>query len=88
MTTTNNEPRNSAVLSNDGLSDGRAAHIAWESDGGQENECDAERRLADDAEDSGADMQAWREGWFERSDAWRDEIGHESDNAKVKGGGQ
>lgn len=69
------------VLSTAQLSDGRTAHVAWESVHGRENECVAEHRLADVAEDAGADMKAWWGGWFERSDEWRDEIGHESNNA-------
>lgn len=63
------------------LSDGHAAHVAWESVRGTENEIDAERRIADEAEANGADMKQWWEGWLYRSDLWRDEIGHESDNA-------
>jgi hypothetical protein len=62
------------------LSDGNAAHVAWESVRGPENEIDAERRIADEAEANGADMKQWWEGWLYRSDLWRDEIGHESDN--------
>lgn len=69
-----------AVGSTAGLSDGRAAHIAWEAVRGDENECDAEQRIADDAAATGADMKTWWDGWFERSDEWRDEIGYESDN--------
>ncbi|MCQ9375147.1 hypothetical protein NMQ14_12885 [Methyloversatilis sp. XJ19-13] len=63
------------------VGDGRAAHMAWEAVRGGENECDAERRLAADAEDACVDMEAWWGGWFERSDEWRDEIGHELDNS-------
>lgn len=58
---------------------GRAAHVAWEARRGpNDNECDVERELAELARESGADMKAWHEGWFERSDEWRDEIGHDA----------
>lgn len=60
---------------------GGAAHRAWEAVRGDENECDAELRLAADAQDAGADMEAWWGGWFERSDEWRDEIGYELNNS-------
>lgn len=36
-----------AVCSTAGLSDGPAAHIAWEAVRGDENECDAEKRIAE-----------------------------------------
>lgn len=65
------------------LSDGHAAHVAWESVRRPENEIDAERRLAEEAEASGAQMKEWWDGWLYRSDLWRDEIGHESDNTEV-----
>ena len=64
-----------AVGSTAGLSDGWAAHIAWEAVRGDENECDAEQRIANDVKAAGADMDVWWRGWFGRSDAWRDEIG-------------
>lgn len=64
-----------AVGSTAGLSDGRAAHIAWEASRGAENECDAEQRIADEIKAAGADIDAWWRGWFDRSDEWRDEIG-------------
>lgn len=53
---------------------GYRAHLAWERTRTDENECDAERRLSDSAEQRGADMKQWWSGWFERSDEWRDEI--------------
>jgi hypothetical protein len=56
---------------------GYVAHLEWEKSRGSENECDAETRIADEAKAAGGDMTKWWEGWFERSDAWRDEIGHE-----------
>ena len=55
---------------------GRTAHVKWEQERAQENECDAERELAQSAADTGVDMSRWWGGWFERSDEWRDEIGH------------
>jgi hypothetical protein len=52
---------------------GREAHEIWERTRGDENECDAERRFREDTEHS----TEWWNGWLERSDAWRDEIGHD-----------
>lgn len=65
------------------LSDGRAAHLAWEETRSSENECDAEERLADAADDAGANMALWWAGWFERSDEWRDEIGFEAEPSEL-----
>jgi hypothetical protein len=56
---------------------GYAAHIEWEKVRGDENECDAEKRLSEIAESAGLAIKEWWDGWFMRSDAWRDEIGHE-----------
>ncbi len=52
--------------------EGRAAHDEWERDRGTENECDAESRFK-------GMSSAWWSGWFDRSDEWRDEIGHETE---------
>lgn len=61
---------------------GRQAHKEWERTRGNENECDAESRLRHDGQrrERGRD---WWEGWFERSDEWRDEIGHDADASGV-----
>jgi hypothetical protein len=79
-----NNDTNTAPLAHVGstaeLSDGHAAHVAWEGVRGSENECVAERRIAEEVEAAGADMKRWWDGWLYRSDLWRDEIGHESDN--------
>lgn len=53
---------------------GVAAHVAWEAIRKDRNECDAEEDIADQVTDQGVDMGSWWQGWFERSDAWRDEI--------------
>ena len=60
---------------------GREAHKIWERTRGDENECDAERRFREDTEHS----TEWWNGWLERSDKWRDEIGHESDTSNAQG---
>lgn len=52
---------------------GRAAHLAWEASRAGENECDAERRLRGEHQ-----APEWWQGWLERSDEWRDEIGHDT----------
>lgn len=57
--------------------DGRVDHLCWEKTRGEENETDAEKRMADEAQGRGADMKAWWSEWFARSDEWRDEIGHD-----------
>jgi hypothetical protein len=62
-----------SILNNPGY----VAHRNWEQSRGSENECDAERRIAADVKATGADMPEWWKGWFERSDEWREEIGHE-----------
>lgn len=54
---------------------GSAAHREWEQVRGQENECEAERRLAEQAIEAGVNMPAWWDAWFERSDEWREENG-------------
>jgi hypothetical protein len=59
--------------------DGRVDHLRWEKARRNENECDAEKRMAEEAQSRGADMKAWWSEWFERSDDWRDEIGHDCD---------
>ena len=59
----------------DGTSDGRKAHVDWESVRGNENECDAESRIR---HSGGVRSRAWWDAWFERSDEWRDEVGHEA----------
>ena len=59
----------------DGTSDGRKAHVDWEAVRGTENECDAERRIR---HSGGVLSRSWWDAWFERSDEWRDEIGHEA----------
>lgn len=46
---------------------GRAAHVRWERSRTDENECDAESRMRKRDKHS----KAWWEGWFERSDEWR-----------------
>ena len=56
-------------------------HHRWERVRGSENECDAERRLAEEAAARGADMKAWWQQWFMRSDEWQDEIGHDADGS-------
>lgn len=66
-----------AVGSTAGLAGGRAAHEKWERTRGDENECAAEKRLRDEAAESGETIPVeWWHGWIERSDEWRDEIGH------------
>ena len=55
----------------DGTSDGRKAHVDWESVRGNENECDAESRIR---HSGGVRSRAWWDGWFERSDEWREEV--------------
>ena len=50
---------------------GYLAHKQWEATRGDQNECDAER--ARRVQRRPAD---WWGGWLERSDEWRDEIGH------------
>jgi len=57
--------------------DGRVDHLRWEKSRGHENECDAEKRMAEEAQARGADIRQWWNEWFERSDEWRDEIGHD-----------
>jgi len=52
-------------------------HYRWERARGSVSEVDGERRMAEDALERGADMTKWWLQWLERSDAWRDEIGHE-----------
>ncbi len=59
----------------DGTSDGRKAHVDWEAVRGNENECDAESRIR---HSGGVRSRAWWDAWFERSDEWRDEVGHEA----------
>ena len=60
-----------------GLAGGRAAHEQWERARGEENECDAEKRLHEEVSESGNTMPIeWWHGWLERSDEWRDEIEH------------
>lgn len=54
---------------------GFAAHREWEKIRTNENECEAERRLAGMAIEAGVDMSKWWDAWFERSDEWREEIG-------------
>jgi hypothetical protein len=56
---------------------GEVDHYRWERVRGNENECDAERRLSKEAEVGGANMREWWQQWFERSDEWRAEIGHD-----------
>lgn len=60
-----------------GLAGGRAAHEQWERTRGDENECDAEKRLHEEVSESGNTIPIeWWHGWLERSDEWRDEIEH------------
>ncbi len=60
-----------------GLAGGRAAHEQWERARGEENECDAEKRLHEEVSESGNTMPIeWWHGWLERSDEWRNEIEH------------
>jgi len=59
-------------MTNDARAVGRDAHRTWERTRADENECDAERRLREEAE-HGAE---WWNGWMERSDEWRDLIRH------------
>lgn len=54
---------------------GFGAHRIWEKVRSHENECEAERRLAEDARAAGVNMSVWWDAWFERSDEWREEIG-------------
>lgn len=61
----------SAVLGSCGF----AAHREWEKIRANENECEAERRLASMAMEAGVNMSKWWDAWFERSDEWREEIG-------------
>ena len=56
-------------------SSGRKSHVDWEAVRGNENECDAESRLR---HNGGVLSRSWWDGWFERSDEWRDEIGLEA----------
>lgn len=58
---------------------GKVDHHRWERTRGDENECDAERRFAAEAEAQGANMPQWWQQWLERSDEWRNEIGHDAD---------
>ena len=53
---------------------GRAAHEAWERTRGSENECVQESRIR---EGEATHSRDWWNGWMDRSDEWRDEIGHE-----------
>lgn len=59
---------------------GDAEHRRWERSRANENECVAEKRLADLAKSYGADMRKWWDQWFERSDDWREEIGFTAEN--------
>lgn len=59
---------------------GYAEHRAWEKTRGDENECDAERRIR---ECGPARATPWWHGWLQRSDEWRDEIGHDTDLAPL-----
>lgn len=59
---------------------GDADHRRWERTHQGENECDAEKRLAEKAEMLGANMRHWWSQWFERSDDWRDEMGYTPEN--------
>ncbi len=60
-----------------GLAGGRAAHEQWERTRGDENECDAEKRLHEEVSESGNTIPIeWWHGWLERSDEWRNEIEH------------
>jgi len=59
----------------DWIQTGINAHRNWERRCKNENECDAEKRVAAWWESRGASMSEWWEGWFRRSDEWRDEIG-------------
>lgn len=52
---------------------GYETHIAWEKTRGDENECDAENKIGEETEHT----SEWWNSWLERSDSWRDEIGHE-----------
>lgn len=56
-------------------------HHRWERTRGNENECDAEKRMSKDAEARGAKMTDWWDQWLTRSDAWRNEIDHEREAA-------
>lgn len=60
--------------------DGRAAHVAWEAERGKENEIEAERRMRVETR-----SRDWWSGWFERSDEWRDEIGHDTSDDETDG---
>jgi hypothetical protein len=55
---------------------GDADHRRWERLRGDENECNAEKRFAEEAQALGADMRHWWDQWFERSDDWREEMGY------------
>lgn len=54
---------------------GIKSHLNWEKRRKDENECDAEKRIAEYWQSRGADIQAWWNGWFQRSDEWRSELG-------------
>ena len=59
----------------DVLAAGKLAHYIWESTRKKDDdECDEERRIRGIAFAAGIEIPAaWHEGWFQRSDNWRDE---------------
>jgi hypothetical protein len=61
---------------------GMVDHYRWERSRGRENEIDGARRMAEEARERGADMTKWWQQWLERSDDWRDEIGHEREEPR------
>ena len=52
---------------------GYNAHLRWEKRRENENECDHEREV------HGKSIWWWN-GWFNRSDEWRDEMGYTPEN--------
>jgi hypothetical protein len=59
---------------------GDADHRRWERTRTDENECEAEKRIAEEARALGSEMCRWWGQWFERSDHWRDEMGYTAEN--------
>lgn len=51
-------------------STGYFAHVEWERERGDENECARESIISSREKSMSAE---WWKGWFERSDEWRDE---------------
>ncbi len=51
------------------------AHLQWEKTRGNQNECEREKQIRHRKRQHSIE---WWNGWLERSDSWREEMGDES----------